>query len=77
MEPYSAYNGQQGSYSGGGKIEHPYEVPWQQTRQMDDDAAAIMNKKPMLVPGEEGLRDIRIVEAIYAAAKSGKEVKIG
>jgi glucose-fructose oxidoreductase len=77
MEPYSAYNGQKGIWSGGGKIEHPYEVPMQQTMQMDDDAWAIMNKKPIMAPGEEGLRDIKIVEAIYAAAKSGKEVKIG
>ncbi|WP_420149582.1 Gfo/Idh/MocA family protein [Spirosoma sp.] len=76
VEPYSAYNGQKGVWGAGGKIEHPYEVPWQQTQQMDDDAAAIMNKKPLIAPGEEGLRDIRIVEAIYAAAKSGKEVKI-
>ncbi|UFH52032.1 Gfo/Idh/MocA family protein [Spirosoma sp. KNUC1025] len=76
MEPYSAYNGQKGIWSNGGKIEHPYEVPMQQTMQMDDDALAIMNKKPMMAPGEEGLRDIKIVEAIYAAAKSGKEVKI-
>lgn len=76
IEPYSAYNGQKGIWSGG-TIEHPYEVPYQQTQQMDDDAAAIMNNKPVLAPGEEGLRDIKIVEAIYAAARSGREVKIG
>lgn len=76
MEPYSAYNGQKGVWSNGGKIEHPYEVPFQQTKQMDDDAEAIMNKKPMLAPGEEGLRDIKIVEAIYQAARTGREVKI-
>ena len=77
MEPYSAYNGQKGIWSDGGKIEHSYDVPWQQTKQMDDDAEAILNKKPMLVPGEEGLRDIKIVEAIYEAARTGREVKIG
>ena len=80
VEPYSGYNGQKGIWKGkgaNGLIEHAYQVPYQQTQQMDDDAAAIMNKKPMLVPGEEGLRDIKIVEAIYAANKSGKEVKLG
>ena len=77
MEPYSAYNGVKGVWSNGGKIDHPYEVPSQQVMQMDDDALAIMNKKPMLVPGEEGLRDIKIVEAIYEAARTGREVKIG
>ncbi len=76
MEPYSAYNGQSGIATGGVKIEHPYAVPYQQTQQMDDDALSIMQKKPMLVPGEEGLRDIRIVEAIYKAAKSGQRVTI-
>jgi glucose-fructose oxidoreductase len=30
----------------------------------------------MIVPGEEGLRDIRVVEAIYKSVKSGKMVKI-
>jgi glucose-fructose oxidoreductase len=30
----------------------------------------------MRVPGEEGLRDIRVVEAIYKAAASGGTVKI-
>ena len=29
-----------------------------------------------LVPGEEGLRDIRVVEAIYRAAASGKQVRL-
>ena len=76
MEPYSAYNGVKGVWNDGGKINHPFEVPYEQTKQMDDDAAAIMNKKPMLVPGEEGLRDIKIVEAIYEAARTGREVKI-
>ena len=75
MSPYSAYAGVKGS-SPLGEINHPYQVPWQQAKQMDDDALAIMQKKPMLVPGEEGLRDIRIVEAIYNCASSGKAVAL-
>lgn len=75
MAPYSAYAGVKGS-SPLGEINHSYEVPWQQTKQMDDDALAIMQGKPMLVPGEEGLRDIRIVEAIYKSAESGKRVDL-
>jgi hypothetical protein len=35
-----------------------------------------MNNKPMLCPGEEGQRDIRIVEAIHLAAKNGQRVKL-
>jgi glucose-fructose oxidoreductase len=75
MSPYSAYNGLQGS-SSLGKINYPYDVPWQQAKQMDDDASAIMEGKKMLVPGEEGLRDIRIVEAIYKSAATGKRVSL-
>lgn len=75
LAPYSGYSGVRGS-SPLGEINHPYEVPWQQAKQMDDDAQSIMQKKAMLVPGEEGLRDIRIVEAIYRSAGSGKRVMI-
>jgi glucose-fructose oxidoreductase len=75
MEPYSAYAGVKGS-SPLGTINTPYEVPGQQARQMDDDAMAIMQKKKLMVPGEEGLRDIRVVEAIYKSAASGKRVNI-
>jgi len=75
MEPYQGYAGNKGE-SPLGKIDHPYSVPWQQAKQMDDDAEAIMKNKPLIAPGEEGLRDIRIVEAIYQAAKSGQTVKL-
>ena len=75
MAPYQAYAGVKGS-SPLGEINHPYQVPWQQAKQMDDDAQAILGNKPMLVPGEEGLRDIRIVEAIYQSAASGKRVNV-
>lgn len=69
MEPYSGYSGVQGT-SPLGTISFPYSVPHQQAMQMDDDAMAIMQGNPMLVPGEEGLRDIRIVEAIHKSAGS-------
>jgi len=75
MSPYSAYSGLKGN-SPLGAIHHPYETPWQQAKQMDDDAMSILKRRPMLVPGEEGLRDIRIVEAIYKAASSGQRVKV-
>lgn len=75
LSPYQAYTGAKGS-SPLGPINFDYQMPWQQAKQMDDDALSIMNNKPMLVPGEEGLRDIRIVEAIYKAAASGSAVKL-
>jgi glucose-fructose oxidoreductase len=75
VEPYQAYAGVT-AFSPLGQINHPYQVPWQQAKQMDDDSMSIMQEKPMLVPGEEGLRDIRIVEAIYKSAATGRSVGI-
>lgn len=73
VSPYQSYAGVR-AVSPLGEINHVYQVPWQQARQMDNDAQSIMKSKPMLVPGEEGLRDIRIVEAIYKSAASGNRV---
>ena len=70
LSPYSGYTGARGN-SPLGEINFDYEVPMQQANQMDDDALAIMQGKKMLVPGEEGLRDIRIVQAIYRSAGAG------
>jgi glucose-fructose oxidoreductase len=75
MSPFSSYAGNKGK-SPLGEINFPYEIPWQQANQMDQDALALMANKPMLVPGEEGLRDIRIVEAILEAAETGNRVMI-
>lgn len=75
MSSFSGYAGNKGK-SPLGEINFPYEVPWQQANQMDQDALAIMGDKPMVAPGEEGLRDIRIVEAILKSAETGKEVRL-
>lgn len=75
IAPYQGYSGVKGS-SPLGEINHPYDTPWQQAKQMDDDAMAIMQGKSMQVPGEEGLRDIRVVEAIYKSAASGQRVNL-
>lgn len=74
MEPHSSYRGNKGSMSNGTEINFPIES--QQAKQMDEDAAALMNKTDLLVPGEEGLRDIRVVEAIYKSANANCIVKI-
>lgn len=74
MEPHSSYSGNKGSMSDGTIINFPIEN--QQAKQMDDDALALKNGDDMLVPGEEGLRDIRVVEAIYKAAAQNCRVKI-
>jgi glucose-fructose oxidoreductase len=48
----------------------------QQAAQMDDFARCILDNKPTRVPGEMGLRDMKIIAAIYEAASTGKRVEV-
>lgn len=67
LEPFQSYSGVQGETSEGKTLPpHPRD---QQARQMDNDALAIKNNKEPIVPGEEGLRDIRIVRAIMESSE--------
>jgi glucose-fructose oxidoreductase len=75
LSPFQSYNGVKGKTSKG-QILQPFQGN-QQARQMDDDARAILNNQKPLVPGEEGLSDIRIVEAIFkSASKGGQRIKL-
>lgn len=74
LSPFQAYSGNAGVTSDG--ITLNATLPNQQARQMDDDALSIMNKNPMMVPGEEGLKDIRVVEAIYRSVTAKGKVKV-
>ena len=71
LQPAYGYGGLDGRTSQGPmNVEN---VP-QQARQMDDFADCILNNKPTRVPGEMGLRDMQIIEAIYRAAQTGQKV---
>ena len=48
----------------------------QQALQMDAFAHCVLSGRPSIVPAEMGRRDVVIIEAIYAAAASGKRVEI-
>ncbi len=73
LSPFQSYNGVKGHTSDGKKLDLP--IANQQAKQMDDDALAIMNNKDVIVPGEDGLMDIRIVEAVYeSASKRGARI---
>ncbi len=74
LAPMQTYNGVKGETSTGVKIDRP--IKNQQAQQMDNDALAILNKSKVIVPGEEGLKDIRIVQAALASAKTGKNISI-
>ncbi len=75
LEPFQSYNNVGGKTSNGTKLK-----PWnknQQAVQMDDDAKAILNNTALMVPGEEGLRDIAIIDKIYeSAANNGKRIRL-
>lgn len=75
LRPFQAYSGVTGITS---DKQNLYAFSGnQQARQMDDDALAIINNQPPLVPGEEGMRDIKVVEAIFkSTAEGGKRVLI-
>ena len=49
-----------------------------QTTQMDEMAAIILEGKKPVVPvdGEEGLKDLKIIDAIYAAVRSGTKIPL-
>ena len=59
-----------------GELAQP--VTTHQTVQMDEMAAIIFEDKNLVVPvnGEEGLKDLRIIDAIYQAVKTGKKVNL-
>lgn len=74
LSPFQAYNGVNGITSNGMKLNAT--IANEQATQMDDDALAIINNTPVIAPGEEGLKDIRVVEAIYLSVAQKKRVII-
>jgi len=47
-----------------------------QAAHMDDFAQCIVNNKPTRTPGEEGMKDLRVLEAIYRSIDTGKVIKL-
>jgi len=74
LEPFQAYNGVKGKTSDGTLLNTYIEN--QQARQMDDDALAILENRPVLVPGEDGMKDIVLLEAINQSAQADKKVML-
>ena len=81
LDPAFAYNGLQIELSEvrDGKTwkDHP-EVPEKKqfALEMDHMADCIMNNKQPYTPGEEGLQDQKLMEAIYQSAKEKKVVQL-
>ena len=73
LDPFQYYRGLKGD-SSDGPLNFP--VINQQAQQMDEVALSIMNDTPMRVPGEEGLRDMIVVDAAYESVRTGKKISI-
>lgn len=73
LDPFSSYRGIKGE-SKNGPLNYP--VINQQAAQMDEVAECISQNKPMRVPGEEGLKDMIVVDAVYQSLATGKKISL-
>jgi predicted dehydrogenase len=75
MQPSTGY-GPIKARTNKGELTHPHVT--HQTVQMDEMAAMILQGKKASVPldGEEGLKDMKIIDAIYMAVITGKKVNL-
>ncbi|MCU0357788.1 MAG: Gfo/Idh/MocA family oxidoreductase [Cyclobacteriaceae bacterium] len=75
LQPATGYGPIEGR-SHKGEFKHPHIT--HQTTQMDEMAEIILNNKKPVVPvdGEEGLKDMKIIDAIYEAVRSGKRIDL-
>ncbi|MDN4055088.1 Gfo/Idh/MocA family oxidoreductase [Massilia sp. YIM B02763] len=77
MEPATAYRGNR-LWVGSGRGEEITPPPGpgatQFAGQLDHMAQCVMEDRTPIVAGEEGLRDMRIIEAIYQSAREKKRV---
>src|SRR5215470_6924197 len=77
MDPATWYSGLRMWIERGNTIENK-DLPEVDhfAAEMDHMSECVMQNKQPLTPGEEGLRDLTIISAIYEAARSGKSVKV-
>ena len=75
MNPATSYAGQKMQLNG--RELTPGDPGVQFVGQIDHFANAVRDGTPILTPGEMGLRDLRLIEAIYESARTGRTVKLG
>lgn len=75
MQPSTSYGPIKGRTNKG---ELTQEHKTHQTVQLDEMAGIIFDNNIPVVPvdGEEGLRDLKIIDAIYKAVQTGKKIKL-
>jgi len=77
IDPGSPYHGVKYSIdTGRGPVPQPVADVDQFAGEMDGFTQAIAGTAPFKAPGEEGLQDMRIIEAIYKSAQTGQAVKL-
>ena len=74
LEPAYNYDGIRGWRSD--NVPLRYEPIDMFVAELDDFATRIMTNTPTKVPGEEGLRDVRILMAAYESARTGRTIKL-
>ena len=77
LEPASSYTGLRMRVFRGGAIEER-NLPQRDhfAAEMDHFAECILKNTDPLTPGEEGLKDLKVITAIYEAARSGRTVTL-
>ena len=77
LEPALSYSGlKMRVYRNGAVEERGARVVDQFGTEMDHFSECVQTNVEPKTPGEEGLRDLKIMMAIYEAARSGKTVKL-
>jgi glucose-fructose oxidoreductase len=77
MDPATSYSGQKMRIEGrDGRELTPGDPSVQFVGQLDHFADAVRDNTPIRTPGEMGLRDLRLIEAIYASAQTGRTVNL-
>ena len=75
MQPSTGYGPIKGR-TNKGELDYPHVT--HQTVQMDKMAEIILENKQPIVPvdGEEGLKDLKIIDAIYKSLRTGKKTNL-
>jgi predicted dehydrogenase len=79
LEPATSYSGQSMRVQVGGRTEirtPPEAARNQFVGQLDHLSECVLRDREPLVPGEEGLRDLRVISAIYEAARERQTVTL-
>jgi predicted dehydrogenase len=74
LDPAFLYHGIKGWRSDKKPLEFPQVDQF--AAEMDEFALCVLNNTPTKVSGEHGMEDVRILQAIYESARTGKPVKL-